>query len=120
MAELWSIVIVLVATFIGSFGPIFFKRAALQLRWRFHWRFVPEALRNPNLYLGAGLPFIGTLLFIPALKGGDVSVLYPLISTQYIWASLWSMKWLGERMNTLKWAGIALIIAGVTLINIAA
>lgn len=119
MAESWSVAVTLFATFIGSFGPVFFKRAALQLDWRLHWRLALDALRNTNLYLGAGLPLVGTVLFIPALKGGQVSVLYPLISTQYIWASLWSQWWLGERMNSLKWAGIALIIVGVTLINLA-
>ena len=76
-------------------------------------------MKDPNLYLGVGFPLVGTVLFIPALRGGDVSVLYPLISTQYIWASFWSVKWLGARMNGLKWIGIALIIGGVTLINVA-
>jgi uncharacterized membrane protein len=58
------------------------------------------------------------LLFIPALKGGDLSVLYPFVALAYIWVSLLSVKFLGEKMNKFKWLGIALIIIGVSFIGI--
>jgi drug/metabolite transporter (DMT)-like permease len=73
---------------------------------------------NPNLLIGLFFYGIGTVLFIPALKGGELSVLYPLISTTYIWVSLWSMRMLGEKMNSLKWIGVALIMGGVSLIGL--
>ncbi len=37
MAEVWAVVAVFVSALLGSFGPIFFKRAASRLRWRVEW-----------------------------------------------------------------------------------
>ena len=58
----------------------------------------------------------GTLLII-AFKGGEVSVLYPIIATSYVWVSLLSMKFLDEKINIFKWIGISIIIAGIILIG---
>jgi len=60
---------------------------------------------------------VSTVLFIAGLRGGDLSVLYPLVSTIYIWVCLLSVKFLGERMNSQKWVGIACVIVGVALIG---
>lgn len=75
-----------------------------------------------NYYLIGGFLFygIGTVLFIPALKGGELSVLYPLVATTYIWVSLWSIKLLKERMNKQKWIGVLLVIVGVIFIGLGA
>jgi len=67
---------------------------------------------------GIALYAVGTALFIPALKGGDLSILYPFVSVTYVWVALLSVKYLGEKMNKYKWAGITLIILGVTFIGI--
>ena len=75
-------------------------------------------IHNYNVLIGAFLYGIGTILFIPALKHGELSVLYPFVSTSYIWVSILSMSFLGEKMNREKWLGIALIIVGVTLIGL--
>jgi len=58
------------------------------------------------------------MIFIPALRGGDLSVLYPFVSLSYIWVMLLSIKMLGEKMTKLKWLGILLIISGVSLIGL--
>ena len=73
---------------------------------------------NYHLFGGVGLYAIGTILFIPALKGGELSVLYPFVALNYIWVSLLSVKFLGEKMNRFKWLGIALIIIGVSFIGL--
>ena len=75
-------------------------------------------MKNYNLFAGVALYGAGTVLFIPALKGGDLSVLYPFVALVYIWVSLLSVKFLGEKMNKFKWAGVALIIIGVTFIGL--
>ena len=73
-----------------------------------------------NKYLIGGIILYGlaTIVFIPALRGGELSVLYPFVSLTYIWVSLLSIKYLGERMSTIKWIGVALIIVGVSFIGI--
>ena len=111
--QLWSIGLVILATLIGAFGPILLKKASAKSLSR-----ISSLMTNYNLFGGVGLYAIGTILFIPALKGGDLSVLYPFVALTYIWVSLLSVKFLGEKMNKFKWAGIALIIIGVTFIGI--
>jgi len=109
----WSIALVLSAAFLGSLGPVFLKKASATIQ-----KNLSSIIFNYNLLIGFGFYGIGTVLFIPALKGGELSVLYPLIATTYIWVSLWSMLLLKEKMNTLKWSGIIVIIIGVSLIGI--
>lgn len=111
--ELWSIGLVILATLIGAFGPILLKKASAKKLSSIH-----SLMKNYHLFGGVFLYAIGTILFIPALKGGDLSVLYPFVALNYIWVSLLSVKFLGEKMNLMKWMGIACIIAGVSFIGI--
>jgi len=111
--QLWSIVLVILATLVGAFGPILLKKASAKRLSK-----ISSLTTNYPLFGGVTLYAIGTILFIPALKGGDLSVLYPFVALTYIWVSLLSVKFLGEKMNKFKWSGIALIIIGVSLIGI--
>jgi len=112
-AELWAIGLVILASLVGSFGPILLKKASAK-----KLSDVRSLMKNYPLMLGVFLYGIGTILFIPALKGGDLSILYPFVALTYIWVSLLSVKFLGEKMNSTKWGGIAFIIIGVSLIGI--
>lgn len=111
--QLWAIGLVALATILGAGGPIFLKKAAHQMRFS-----LKGIVLNHNLILGLGSYGIGTILFIPALKGGDLSVLYPFVALTYIWVSLLSVKYLGEKMTRKKWLGVFLIILGVASIGI--
>lgn len=111
--QLWAVGMVILATIIGAFGPILLKKASAKKLSK-----ISSLATNYHLFGGVALYAIGTIMFIPALKGGDLSVLYPFVALVYIWVSLLSVKFLGEKMNKLKWAGIALIIIGVTFIGL--
>jgi len=113
--ELWAMGLVLLAAVIGSFGPIFLKKASGELTLN-----VFEIIKNKNLILGIMFYGIGTVLFVPALKGGELSVLYPLVSTVYIFVTWWSVILLKEKMGIQKWVGLALIILGVVFIGLGA
>ncbi|MBI2653666.1 EamA family transporter [Candidatus Woesearchaeota archaeon] len=111
--QIWAIMLVITATLTGAFGPILLKRASAKKLSK-----ISSLMKNYHLFGGVALYTAGTLLFIPALKGGDLSVLYPFVALTYIWVSLLSVKFLGEKMNKVKWIGIALIILGVTFIGV--
>jgi len=111
--ELWAIGLVIFATFVGAFGPILLKKASAK-----SFSSISSLMTNYHLMGGVALYVVGTLLFIPALKGGDLSILYPFVSLTYIWISLLSIKFLGEKMNVWKWSGIGCIILGVSFIGI--
>ena len=110
--QLWAIGLVIMATLVGAFGPILLKKASARSLSK-----LSSLMTNYNLFGGVALYGIGTMLFIPALKGGELSILYPFVALGYIWVSLLSVKFLGEKMNKMKWLGIFLIIFGVTFIG---
>lgn len=110
--QLWAIILVLLANLIGSFGPIYLKKASSNFRFN-----IKKILANFQLWFGLSFYGIGTVLFIIALKGGEISVLYPLVGTIYIWVSFLSIKMLGEKMSFYKWLGVFLIILGVSFIG---
>ena len=110
MTKLWPIFVVLGCALLGAVGQIFFKLGSSKisaniLSWILNWKLV----------LGIFLYATATIAFIVALKNGELSILYPVIATSYIWVSIFSIFILGESMSLLNWLGIALIIIGVTL-----
>jgi len=110
---LWSIGLVLFATLVGSLGPIYLKKASGNIHRQIH-----TIIFNKNLIIGVFFYGLSTVLFLPALKGGDISVLYPLVATSYIWVSFLSIWMLKEKMNVYKWIGILIIIIGVAFIGL--
>ncbi len=111
--KLISIALVLMASFIGAFGALMLKKGSAHLHRTFKGIFL-----NYRLILGGMFYGISTVLFIIALKNADLTVLYPLVATTYIWISIFSVRFLGEEMNRWKWLGIGAILIGVTLIGL--
>lgn len=111
--QLWAILLVWFGTLIGAMGPILLKKGADK------FSLSPiKLLKNHNLIIGLILYGISLIIFVIALRGGEVSVLYPLVSVGYIWVCLLSIKILKEKMNLYKWLGILFIILGVSMIGL--
>ena len=110
--KLWSILLVLFTTLLTSSAQILWKIGSADLRFD-----ILSILTNYYLIGGILLYIVGGTLIIIAFRGGEVSVLYPIIAMSYIWVSLLSVKFLGEIMNEFKWAGISSIIMGIFLIG---
>ena len=111
MTQLWAIGLVLIAAILGALGQLNFKLGSDKLSLK-----IRDLLRNRYLFIGIILYGISTIMFITALKGGELSVLYPIVATSYIWAILLAKKVLNEKINVYKWAGVAMIIFGVSFI----
>jgi uncharacterized membrane protein len=73
-------------------------------------------LKNKFFIFGVLLYAISALLFIYSLKKGNLSVLYPVIASSYIWTTFFAIKMLNEPFPFFKWIGIALIIIGIICI----
>lgn len=111
--ELWAVGLVVLATLVGALGPILIKRGAHRVTMN-----IFSQLKNRSLIAGVGCYVLSSFIFVPALRGGELSVLYPLVSVSYVWVCLLSIKILGEKMGTMKWCGVGLIILGVSLIGL--
>ncbi len=108
-----AIVLVWIASFIGSFGALFLKAGAGKLHEG--WIYL---VWNPKLILGVVLFCGSSLFYVLGMRQGELSILYPLVSLSYLWALLWSRLFLNERMNRAKGLGLLLILAGIVLIGI--
>ena len=109
----WAIAMVLFATIIGAFGALYFKIGSETISLD-----IKKLIKNYKLILGFLFYGISSIFFIIALTGGELSVLYPFVSVGYIWVCFLSIRFLGEKMNKLKWLGIITIIIGIIFIGI--
>jgi len=114
MAEAWVFLVVIFASLLGASGATLLKTGSSEFSLN-----ISRLIRNRSLAAGIGLYIVASIIFVYALKHGELSILYPVISTSYIWAALFSVRFLNERMNRYKWLGILLIIIGVFTIGIA-
>lgn len=110
--DLKLIFLTAISAFIGSIGQIEFKRGSDALRFNIH-----ALLTNYHLFTGVFLYAFSTLIYIYALGKGRLSIIYPIIATSYIWTTLFAKIFLGEPVNLINWAGVTLILVGVTLIS---
>ena len=110
--KLWAIGIILFSTLLTSTAQLFYKFAADKLSFD-----ILSLITNYELIVGIMLYAVGVVLLILSFRVGEVSVLYPLFATSYIWVSFLSIYFLGEIMNLYKWIGIATIVVGIVLIG---
>lgn len=108
-----AIVLVLFSTLFTSVGQIFLKQGSIGLSLDLF-----SQLTNYALILGFICYTLGASILIVALKYGELTVLYPLYATNYIWVSILSPIFFPtDSMNPLKWIGVFVIIIGMTLIG---
>jgi drug/metabolite transporter (DMT)-like permease len=108
----WAIFLVIFTTLLTSAGQILYKKGADNLELT-----IPALLHNYPLIIGLGVYAVAGALIIISLRGGEVSVLYPIIATSYIWVSFLSIYFLDESMNPWKWLGVLTIMGGIVLIG---
>ena len=111
--QLWAIILVLFNSLFGAVGALFVKLGSDKFELNFR-----KILRNWKLILGGVIYIISGIVTIIAFRGGELSVLYPLVATVYIWTLIFSMVFLKEKMNIYKWLGIITIVLGVGLIGL--
>ena len=110
--KLWAALIVLLVTLLTSSAQIFYKLGSKTITLD-----PLSIITNYYLFGGLLLYAVGGTLMILSFRGGEVSVLYPIVATSYIWVILLSTKFLGEAVNAFKWIGIMVIVAGIVAIG---
>jgi multidrug transporter EmrE-like cation transporter len=74
-------------------------------------------LTNWPMWFGLSMYGISTGLLILALRDGELSLLYPVISLTYVWVTILSVVIFKESVDFMKIAGVGVICAGVTLLG---
>ncbi len=110
--KLSAIIFMLCSALVASFGQVFFKFAANKTAG------VSSFILNPYVYLGGLAYFIGLLFMIKALRRGELSVVYPVLATSFIWVSVLSPLFFNtDFMTAEKWAGVVIIVLGVSFVG---
>jgi len=112
MVEWWAPPLIIAGTVIGAFGAVYLKKGSAHLSRDFR-----DLSKNIELFFGVFMYGLSAVFYVAGVRGGELSVIYPLVATSYIWVSLLSVRMLGEKMNKYKWAGILLILLGVSVIG---
>jgi len=110
--SLLGIILVNISTFIGGLGALLFKRSSKDFRLN-----VIAILKNRSFILAVFLYLVATILTIPAMKGNDLSIIYPMTATSYIWVAIFSKIFLKEKIRNTTVIGIGLIILGVVILS---
>ncbi len=125
-----SFLLVFSCTLIGAIAQILLKKGAVQLgahvtlldvarRPALFVEFAFGILRNINLFLGYCMYGINTFLMALALKGRELSRLYPIIALTFVWVTLLSLFTLpDEHLNFFRVAGIVFIVGGVSVLGL--
>jgi multidrug transporter EmrE-like cation transporter len=105
--------LVLLASFIGSFGAVFLKSGAARLQLN-----LKLLLCNWRLALGVGFFLLSSFFFVLGLRRGELTILYPMVSLGYVWTLLWSRLFFKEELTRNKFVGLALILLGIVILNL--
>jgi multidrug transporter EmrE-like cation transporter len=123
-----SFLLVFLCTLIGALAQMLMKVGAGQLTIHVT---LPDVLHdpllvvsyglaivsNPRLFAGYALYGVNTFLMSAALKGRELSRIYPIIALTFVWVTILSVVELGERLNAFRIAGIILIVGGVSVLG---
>jgi len=99
--------------FIGSLGAVGFKAGSKRLEISLR-----SVLKNWQLAAGVAGYLLSSVFFVFGLRTGELRVLFPMVSTGYIWTMLWSKLFFHEPLTRGKLAGLALILAGCVLLGL--
>jgi drug/metabolite transporter (DMT)-like permease len=102
---MFGIVLVLLSTAVEGFGQTFLKKSALDLARRHQW-----------IALGVLVLIVEVLLYSGGLRYLAVSTAFPITSLSFVIVTLLSRWLLGEAVTPIRWAGVALILVGTSLI----
>ena len=109
-----SILLVIVFTFLSTAGQYLIKRGANSIG---DHPALPDLLTNFSLFGGLALYGVGAVLMVLALRHGELSVLYPMISLSYVWVAILSVVAFHEQMSISRIAGIVVIMLGVGVLG---
>jgi small multidrug resistance pump len=101
------IVLTLITVFLNTVAQLFLKLGAAQ--------------KSLNLFIVSGLLAYGlsTLFYIMVLEKFNLSMVYPLIIGLTIAATTFTgVFFLGEKVATLHWLGIGLVLSGISAITL--
>lgn len=112
-ASKWrSVLLVCFCTLLGAAAQILMKKGMMDFKLE-----VWPIVTNFPLIAGYACYGLFTLLLVIALREGELSMLYPIISLGYVWVTVLSYFIFKDTVNGFKLIGIVSIMVGVGVLG---
>lgn len=124
-AEVTGILLALLTVFVSGFAQICLKKGSrYEGKWFngkigiINWLDSYNPFRIINQWtVGGGLIFgVSLVVFIVALRFGDLSTLAPIGALDYVWVGMLSKFFFDEDLSVIKLMGTLVIVFGVLLV----
>jgi len=112
-----AIFIVLACTLLVALGQYLIKLGANRLSHAGFLATMIVIFTIPQLFACYCLYWLFTVMFIYALRHGELSILYPQIALGYVWVTITAVLAFHESMNPLKILGLLIIMSGVAVLG---
>ena len=115
------VLLVLMAEIFGAVGQTLFKKSTNTIKVRSLKdvgtivRFLVDILVKPYIWVGFLCISGGLVMWLIALAQGDLSLVYPISSMQYILILISAHLFLQERVDAMKLIGTFLVVFGIIL-----
>ena len=115
----FGLLLVLFCALCEALGQVCFKLSALHSRHGVDpWGVIRGSIQNHWMLCGTACFLTEAAIWTIALTKLPLSIAFPVGSVSFVFVALLSFLLLKERVNKRKWAGIALILAGVVLVSV--
>ena len=120
----WAVALVVFITIITTSAQLLYKYGVQQVGVPLselvkvgYMHAITTLFLNPWVVLGLAAYAVGAVLLVIAFKGGDVTVLFPIIATSYLWVVIASSYLFDSTLSPLKVIGVLVLISGVVVIG---
>jgi multidrug transporter EmrE-like cation transporter len=111
-----ALALLFVAISLGAAGQILLKAGLKELGERPAPLIVLKSIvTNAKVFGGYVCYGLSSLLYVVALSRLDLSYAYPLVALSYVMVTVLAWRFLDETVPLLRWAGLAVIMAGVVV-----
>ncbi|MBS3128893.1 EamA family transporter [Candidatus Woesearchaeota archaeon] len=101
-----AVLLVVLTTFLTTTAQLFFKEGS---------QYLPKL--TAFLFFGILIYAFASLLLVYAFKGGEVSSLYPIMASSYLWVAVFAWFFFQESFTLFKLLGLGCIFMGVSLLG---
>jgi drug/metabolite transporter (DMT)-like permease len=121
MAKL--LLILLIGLVFEAAGVVFLKKGIIRVGEIKHVnaaeivRVVKAGLTNPSVLLGVFFEALFFVCLLVLMGESDISFLWPLTALSFVLTTLAAVIFLGERVSSMRWAGVLFIMVGAALIS---
>jgi len=80
-------------------------------------RVVKAGATNPSILLGVFFEALFFVCLLVLMAESDISFLWPLTALSFVMTTFAALIFLGERVSSVRWAGVVFIMIGAALIS---